>query len=459
MKEPLSKMNKRLKNSLISLTLIIAAVFVGIFTTNKPVKSSSSSDRTQVVFWHELGGASEDALEEVVNGFNKSQSKYEVVPKYQGSYDEAIQKILQTHGTSTSPAVFQAFDIATAQMIHSKYTTPVQNFIDKDPSFDIEKIAPAARSFYSNGGKQQAMPFNTSQPVLYYNASLLKKYKITPPPVSPTYSDITRVAQQLYERSGHKTKGMTVQIYGWLLEQATTNAGTALANNNNGHTGIPTGIDMDNPSTVKFLEWIHKNIKSGDFINYGSGASAGANQTAGFLAGKVGIFIQSSASIGELTANNKDQLGITYFPHPDGQKANGVSIGGAALWISNDKPKAVQQGAYEFAKYALSPAVQAQWQKSTGYLALNKDSQKEKILKDLYAKNPEAKVPGQQLADAKPNYVNSGILLEGMQVTRQLEEVAMEESYNGGDIHKALKKATKNVNQNITTSNRANGYK
>jgi len=35
----------------------------------------------------------------------------------------------------------------------------------------------------------------------------------------------------------------------------------------------------------------------------------------------------------------------------------------------------------------------------------------------------------------------------------------MEESYNGGDIHKALKKATENVNQNITTSNRANGYK
>ncbi|WP_125760540.1 ABC transporter substrate-binding protein [Companilactobacillus hulinensis] len=452
-------MSKKLKNSLISLTLIIAAVVLGIFATNKPVKSSSSSDRIPIVFWHEMGGPSEDALEAVVNGFNKSQSKYKVIPKYQGSYDEAIQKILQTHGTNTSPAIFQSFDIATAQMIHSKYTTPVQNFIDKDKDFDIEKIAPAARSFYSNDGKQQAMPFNTSQPVLYYNASLLKKYHITPPPVSPTYSDITRVAKQLYERSDHKTKGMTVQIYGWLLEQATTNAGQALANNDNGHSGIPTEVKLNNPSTVKFLEWIRENIKSGDFINYGSGASAGANQIAGFLSGKVGIFIQSSASMGKLTKNNPNKLGITYFPHPDGQKANGVSIGGAALWISNDKSKAVQQGAYEFSKYALSPAVQAQWQKSTGYLALNKDAQKEKILKDLYAKNPEAKVPGQQLADAKPNYVNSGILLEGMQVTRQLEEVAMEEAYNGGDIAKALSHADKNVNQNIATSNRANGYK
>lgn len=452
-------MSKKLERCLISLALIVAAIVLGVFTTNRPVKSSSSSDRIPIVFWHEMGGPSEDALEEVVNGFNKSQTKYEVIPKYQGTYDEAIQKILQTHGTNTSPAIFQSFDIATAQMIHSKFTTPVQDFIDKDKDANIDKIAPAARSFYSNGGKQQAMPFNTSQPVLYYNASLLKKYNITPPPVSPTYSDITRVAKQLYERSDHKTKGLTVQIYGWLLEQATTNSGQTLANNNNGHTGIPTEVKLNNASTVKFIEWIRENIKSGDFINYGSGASAGANQTAGFLSGKVGMFIQSSASMGQLTKNNPNKLGITYFPHPDNQKANGVSIGGAALWISNDKPKSVQQGAYEFSKYALSPSVQAQWQKSTGYLALNKDSQKEKVLKDLYAKNPEAKVPGQQLADAKPNYVNSGILLEGMQVTRQLEEVAMEESYNGGDISKALAHADKNINQNITTSNRANGYK
>src|SRR5699024_2850699 len=113
----------------------------------------------------------------------------------------------------------------------------------------------------------------------------------------------------------------------------------------------------------------------------------------------------------QLTKNNKNELGITYFPHPDNKKANGVAIGGAALWISNDKPKDVQRGAFEFIKYTLKPEVQAQWQKSTGYLALNKDSQKTSILKDLYAKNPESKVPGQQLATAKANYSNSQTLV------------------------------------------------
>lgn len=450
-------MMSKYKKLIIPLVAILGVILVAIFGKVISAKSATNDDRIPVVLWHEMGGPSEQAIEKVVDGFNKSQTKYKVIPKYQGSYDEAIQKILQTHGTSTSPAVFQAFDISTAQMLHSGYTTPVQNFIDAE-NYDVSKISSVARAFYSNGGKQQAMPFNTSQPVLYYNASLLKKYGITPPPVSPSYSDITRVAKQLYEKSDHKVKGMTVQVYGWFLEQALANAGGQLTNRNDGHTGNPTKVNVNNPDTVEFLKWIRENIKAGDFIDYGSGASAGANQTAGFLSDKVGIFIQSSASIGELTAN-KNKLGITYFPHPDNKKANGVAIGGAALWISNDKPKDVQQGAFEFIKYSLRPEVQAQWQKSTGYLALNKDSQKTSTLQDLYKKNPESKVPGEQLANAKPNYSNSGILMEGMQLARQLEEVAMETVYNGGDINSALTTADKNINDNLQQLNKANGYK
>lgn len=446
------------KKIILPVVILLGVIFAALFSRAVSAQSTTKDNRIPIVFWHEMGGPSEQALEKVVDGFNKSQTKYRVIPKYQGTYDEAIQKILQTHNTSTSSAVFQAFDISTAQMLHSGYTTPVQNFIDED-NYDVSKISSVARAFYANKGKQQAMPFNTSQPVLYYNASLLKKYNITPPPVSPSYSDITRVAKELYEKSGHKTKGMTIQVYGWFLEQALANANAQLANQNDGHTGNPTKVKINNPDTVEFLNWIKENIKSGDFIDYGSGASAGANQTAGFLSDKVGIFIQSSASIGQLTQNNKNELGITYFPHPDSKKANDVAIGGAALWISNDKPKDVQRGAFEFIKYTLKPEVQAQWQKSTGYLALNKDSQKTSILKELYAKNPEAKVPGQQLATAKPNYSNSGILMEGMQLTRQLEEVAMETVYNGGDINQALNTADKNINDNLTQLNKANGYK
>jgi len=294
--------------------------------------------------------------------------------------------------------------------------------------------------------------------VLYYNASLLKKYGITPPPVSPSYDDITRVAKAIYEKSDHKVKGMTVQIYGWLLEQAMANAGVSLTNNNDGHTGFPTKATITNPASKEFFEWIRENQKAGDFMDYGSGAMSGTNQTTGFLNGKVGIYIQSSASMSQLNKKNKNKLGVTYFPHPDGKKANGVSIGGAALWITNDKPKAVQEGAYDFIKYTVRPEVQAEWQKSTGYMALNLDSQKTDILKKFYAKHPEGKIPGQQLDNTVPNYGNSGILMGGMQEIRKLEENAMEKIYRGGNINDVLENTDKRINDSLTQLNKANGY-
>ncbi len=134
---------------------------------------------------------------------------------------------------------------------------------------------------------------------------------------------MTRAAQELYKKSGHKVKGMTIEIYGWLMEEALANAHTSLINNGDGHTGNPTKINLNNPTTKKFLKWIRTNIKSGDFVNYGSGASAETNEIAAFLANKLGIFVQSSAYIGQLTTGTKTNWEF-HTPHPDGVKANGV---------------------------------------------------------------------------------------------------------------------------------------
>ncbi len=101
---------------------------------------------------------------------------------------------------------------------------------------------------------------------------------------------------------------------------------------------------------------------------------------------------------------------------------------------------------------------QAQWQKDPGYLALNAKSQKQSVLKELYRKEPEMKVPGQQLRTTKPNTTNSGILMEEMRLTRELEETAMEGLYRGANISKVLSQTEIKINSNLTQTNRANNY-
>lgn len=418
---------------------------------------SKAADKTKIVFWNEMTGPGQVQLTKFANEFNASQSKYKVVPEFEGSYNEVVQKINHTHGSNASPALFQSFDISTTQLANSKMTTPVQKFIDRD-HYDMSKIMPVAKKFYSKNGVQVSMPFNTSQPVLYYNQSMLKRLGIKNPPKSPSYSDITKLATEITQKSKGKIKGMTVEEYAWLLEEFMANQKERLANNQNGREKTPTKIKLDTPAAKHAMEWVRENIKKKNFINFGSGSSAEANEIAAFLSGKLGVFIQSSAYIGQLTTGMKDKLGITEYPHADGTKSNGVAIGGASMWISNDKPKNVQEGAWQFIKFLMKPENQAKWQQQTGYLALNKDSQKTKILKDLYKKVPAAKVPGEQLAHTKPNSANSGILLEGLIQERVLTQTAMQQIYNGSNIDKSLKTAQDGMNEYIKNNNRANGY-
>ncbi|WMB63430.1 ABC transporter substrate-binding protein [Lactiplantibacillus pentosus] len=427
------------------LGLVVLVLALGAFAYNRS-QVQANTGRIKVVFWHEMKGPGQKAIDAYVKAFNQQQSKYEVVAEFEGGYNGVIQKILNTHGTAASPALFQSMDISTSQMYHSGFTTPMQKFIDRD-GYDASQIIPGAKAIVMRKDQLLAMPFNASQTALYYNKAVLRKYGITPPPVDPTYDDITRVAKAIHDKSHGEVKGMTMEAYSWLFEQLVANAGVPVANHDNGHTGNATKVDFTSPAAINAMKWVKENIDYGDFMNFGSGGNAAANEAASFLSGHLGIFMQSSAKTGQLYQVLKNDLGVTYFPRPNGQKANGIAVGGAALWIANDKPSAVQDGAWEFTKYLTSPKVQADWQAKTGYLAVNKDAKDEPTLKKLFKKSPVLEVSGNQMARTKPNNTNSGVFVDGWVPARTAIQNAMQQIFAGQDIRKSLQTAENTYNQ------------
>ncbi|MCT3283432.1 ABC transporter substrate-binding protein [Lactiplantibacillus pentosus] len=437
------------------LGLVVLVLTLGAFAYNRS-QVQANTGRIKVVFWHEMKGPGQKAIDAYVKAFNQQQSKYEVVAEFEGGYNGVIQKILNTHGTAASPALFQSMDISTSQMYHSGFTTPMQKFIDRD-GYDASQIIPGAKAIVMRKDQLLAMPFNASQTALYYNKAVLRKYGITPPPVDPTYDDITRVAKAIHDKSHGEVKGMTMEAYSWLFEQLVANAGVPVANHDNGHTGNATKVDFTSPAAINAMKWVKENIDYGDFMNFGSGGNAAANEAASFLSGHLGIFMQSSAKTGQLYQVLKNDLGVTYFPRPNGQKANGIAVGGAALWIANDKPSAVQDGAWEFTKYLTSPKVQADWQAKTGYLAVNKDAKDEPTLKKLFKKSPVLEVSGNQMARTKPNNTNSGVFVDGWVPARTAIQNAMQQIFAGQDIRKSLQTAENTYNQVLESNNRANG--
>ncbi len=437
-----------------SKVALIAITCFFLSSLAMPVYASSNS-RTEVVFWYEMNGPAASELRHLINRYNHSQDRYHIVGEFQGTYNEAVQKFLNTHGTSASPALFQGADLSTAQLDQSGYTTPMQTFIDRD-HYSTAHLSKAALAFYSRHGKQLSMPFNVSQPVLYYNRSVFQQYGVQPLPLNPTYSQVKTAALQLYRNSHHQVKGLSVEPYGWLLEEFYSNANVAFGNHHNGKTGLITRVNLQAPIARQTMSWIQSINRQGAFMNYGTGSNADTNEVAGFLAHKVGMFLQSSSQLTQVVQGSDDQIGISYYPHPDHQKANGVAIGGASLWIGNDKSRAVQNGAWDFIKFLMRPDVQAQWQVETGYLAVNTKSQQMAVLRHYYRRHPEARIPGEQLAATKPNQNNSGIYLSNMNQERVDTQSMMSDIYNGNGVSKSLRQTQRSLNNSIATTNRAN---
>src|SRR5207244_4351295 len=83
--------------------------------------------------------------------------------------------------------------------------------------------------------------------------------------------------------------------------------------------------------------------------------------------GNTAMYLESSAALRGNINTAKFQVGTGLFARPDNKPANGGNIiGGASLYIMKSRPAEEQQAAWEFVKYAMTPAVQAQWQSDTG---------------------------------------------------------------------------------------------
>src|SRR6185295_9104266 len=278
-------------------------------------------------------GVNGDALNKIVAGFNSSQSKIKVEAIFQGNYDDLLAKLNTAIASNAAPALVQVYDIGQRYMYDSAQVVPMQAFIDRD-KFNTSDFEPAVINYYKYQDKLQSMPFNASTPILYYNKDAFKEVGLDPnkPPV--TFTEIADAAKKLTKKdaSGATVRyGFGPSIYGWLFEQLMATSGALYADNGNGRDN--RGIDNDGAANA-------------------------------FNAQKSAMYIESTARMrGHITTiAGKFELGIGLYPRPDSKpKEGGNIIGGASLYIMKSRPPAEQQAAWEFVKYAMSSAVQAQW--------------------------------------------------------------------------------------------------
>jgi sn-glycerol 3-phosphate transport system substrate-binding protein len=411
---------------------------------------------TRVVFWHSMGGnLGETVVNAFVNRFNASRKDIQVEAQFQGSYDEAINKLRASIQSRAVPAVAQVYDIGTRFMIDSKGIVPVQEFIDRD-KFDLTQLEANILAYYRVGPRLYSMPFNTSTAILYYNKDMFKQAGLNANQPPRTFEEIADYAKRLVQ-SGATKSGISIAIYGWFFEQLLARQGAVYANNGNGRDAAATAVVFNGEAGTQILDWWAKMVKDGVATNPGRKT---ADTQRAFAAGQTAITFDSTAVLRSLLigSGGKFQIGSGYFPKPPAAKNGGSIVGGASVWILKGRPAAEQQAAWEFVKFITAPEQQAAWYVGTGYFPIRREAYQQAVAKDTLAKNPQFLTAISELRSSPINRATQGALLGVFPEARQKTEDAIEAVILGRKSSKqALDDAARDLAGAIGVYNRTMG--
>lgn len=385
---------------------------------------------TEITFWHSMEGALGDRVNELVEGFNGSQSDYKVNAIYKGSYGESMNAGIAAFRAGNAPDILQVFEVGTATMMHAKGAIkPVQEMSEEvgDP-LDSSGFLGAVAGYYSSGeGKLISMPFNSSTPVMYYNKDAFKKAGLDPENPPKTWKEVEAAGKKLRE-SGMEC-GYTTGWPSWIqLETFAAWHNVPFATQNNGFDGLDARLAVDQPAFIKHFGFLAQMAKNGTFTYGGRGDASNAL----FTSAKCGMFTGSSGARANIERNADFAFGTASLPYHDdieGAPQNTI-IGGASLWVFAKKSPETYKGVTQFFKYISSPELAAKWHQQTGYVPVTKAGYEVTKEAGFYDKNPGTDIAVRQL-DADTTENSRGVRLGFLPQIREVADGEMERIFAG----------------------------
>lgn len=397
--------------------------------------------KTNISFWHAMSGSNGDELEAIVDKFNDQSDSVHVEAIYQGSYDDSLTKLRAVGGSDEAPAIVQVFEIGTKYMSESGFITPMQEFID-DEDFDTSNLEENILSYYEIDGDLYSMPFNTSNAVMFYNKDMFERAGLDPEDPPSSYSEMIDAAQKIKDEED--AYGFTMATIGWFFEQLMANQGALYLDNDNGRSGDATEALVNSEEGVKIFEWLKEMNDAETFRNYGSDWE---DPRGPFFAEQVGMYLDSTANVAEVIKNSDFEVGTAYLPVADEVDPQGVIVGGASLWITNQVDDEDQDAAWEFVKFMTDEDIQAEWAAATGYFPITPSAYDVDVLKDVYEEYPQYTTAVDQLEDTTVDPATQGALTEVLPEARKIIETALGELYEGKDPQEAIDDAAEKITE------------
>ena len=357
----------------------------------------------EITFWHGMVARNEEILKTLTDEYNSSQDKVHVKLVYQGTYDDTAEKF--ENGVRSGEGLPQMVQLEETRLqfaIDSQAMLPAQACVDAD-HYDTSDHLPAVLDEFTVDDTLWPMPFNVSNPVLFYLKPAFQKAGLDPNDPPKTFDELRADSQKLVD-SGAANAGMALELSPWYVEQWFAQENEPLVDHDNGRTARAETMNLDSPLGKKIYQFLDGMVSDGLARSVGRNPR-GVDHLLALAQGDAAMTIGTSAAIGPALAVirsgevdlTEQDIGIAPLPAPTEDPPGGTLVGGASLYLVAQGNSDEQQAAtWDYAKYLNDPETQARWSE-TGYIPIRKSAVDMDPVPQLWQKTPGYKVAYDQI--------------------------------------------------------------
>ena len=417
---------------------------------------NAKSKPVDITYWHAMTRANEETLQRLTDKFNSAQNDVHVSLVNQTTYVDTLNKFRAGLSSGDLPDLVQIEDTGLQQMIDTQAILPAQACVKAD-KYDLSDHLKRVVDYYSVKGQLWPMPFNVSNPVLYYNKKAFQTAGLDPSNPPKSLDEVKSAAQKLKDSATVSQAGFGMKLDPWYLEQWSALGGKTYVNNSNGRKSRATSTTFDNATGKEIFTFLDNMVKQGLARTNPADGSSAFDNLLGVGNGNFGMTIDTSAALGTIqqvlaSGQYPDvELGVAPMPGPKGK--GGVLVGGGANYIVKKSSPEKQAAAWQYAKFLNDPQTQADWSIATGYVPIRQSAANMPQVQQYWTTNPGFKVAYDQLLAGVANTATAGPVIGDYQGVRDVVLDSEQQMFNGMSPSAALKLAKQNANGKIEEYN------
>ena len=332
--------------------------------------------------WYAVSGVTAEKFEALVNEYAAANPNVKIELSYAGSYADAASKISANQLTGTAPDL--ALISGAPMYTGGRGDWAIEKLIE-DPEFDKDGIYEGVWQYAQWQGRNCALPYGISVPVLYYNKDIVAKIAPdieTNPP--KTWDELYALAEKAV-KEGYAEIGFDVNDVPWLFK-------SMLAQNGN------TIIEVDGSDVTP----IYNNEQAVEVGTFWQKLTANGlmpvdqhgNADKNFQGGMTAFLVSSSVRLARW-AGNTEIADFGCLPLPSFAQES-AALGGNHLVVlpkdidvegMSDGDKAKLAAAWDLAKFLMSEEKHTEFAIETGYLPIYADAMEGDYVKNAISED------------------------------------------------------------------------